>query len=88
MGDKVNHPDHYQLFNGMETIDFIEAVTGDIETFDVGNALKYICRYKKKNGIEDLKKAVWYLQHLIDHKQKDIRKQIDELNNKMNGGVQ
>jgi hypothetical protein len=34
--------------------------------FCVGNVIKYICRYKNKNGIEDLKKAKHYLEILID----------------------
>ena len=68
--DKVNHPSHYKSETGLEAIDVIEAFTFDlngIEAFDTGNALKYICRWKKKNGLEDLKKAQWYLNHLIKH---------------------
>lgn len=71
--DKVNHPDHYKSETGMEVIDVIEAFTFDlkgIEATDTGNILKYICRWKKKNGLEDLKKAEWYLKHLIDHVEK------------------
>lgn len=66
----VSHPDHYQSETGMEVIDVIEAFTFDlkgIEATDTGNIIKYICRWKKKNGLQDLKKAMWYLQHLIDH---------------------
>ena len=68
--DKVNHPSHYKSETGLEAIDAIEAFTFDlkgIEAFDTGNALKYMCRWKKKNGLEDLKKAQWYLNHLIKH---------------------
>ena len=68
--DKVNHPLHYKSETGLEAIDVIEAFTFDlkgIEAFDTGNALKYICRWKNKNGLEDLKKAQWYLNHLIKH---------------------
>lgn len=68
--DNVNHPSHYKSETGLEAIDAIEAFTFDlngIEAFDTGNALKYICRWKKKNGLEDLKKAQWYLNHLIKH---------------------
>lgn len=91
MGDKVNHPDHYQMGNGMETIDLIESVTeklSGIEAFDTGNALKYLCRWKEKNGIEDLKKAVWYIQHLIDHENQSIKKQVDALTQNLTGGIQ
>lgn len=66
----VSHPSHYQSGNGMEVIDVIEAFTADltgIEAYNTGNAIKYICRWKKKNGIQDLKKAMWYLQDLINH---------------------
>lgn len=66
----VSHPPHYQSETGLEVIDVIEAFTFDlkgIEATDTGNIIKYMCRWKKKNGIQDLKKAMWYLQHLIDH---------------------
>ena len=66
----VSPPSHYQSENGLEVIDVIEAFTSDlngIEAVDTGNVIKYICRWKKKNGVQDLKKAMWYLQHLIDH---------------------
>ena len=66
----VSHPAHYQSENGLEVIDVIEAFTFDlkgIEAFDVGNVLKYMCRWKNKNGLEDLKKARFYLDHLINY---------------------
>ena len=66
----VSHPDHYQSETGMEVIDVIEAFTFDlkgIEATYTGNIIKYMFRWKKKNGLQDLKKAMWYLQHLIDH---------------------
>lgn len=71
--DMVNHPSHYQSETGMEVIEVIEAFTFDlkgIEATDTGNILKYMCRWKSKNGLEDLKKARWYLNHLIDHVEK------------------
>lgn len=69
----VSHPSHYQSETGLEVIDVIEAFTFDlkgIEAVDTGNALKYICRWKAKNGVQDLKKAMWYLTHLIEHVEK------------------
>ena len=66
----VSHPAHYQSETGLEVIDVIEAFTFDlkgIEATDTGNVLKYMCRWKNKNGIQDLEKARWYLDHLIDH---------------------
>lgn len=68
--DMVNHPPHYQAGNGMEVIDVIEAFTDTlvgIEATDTGNVLKYMCRWKYKNGLQDLEKAQWYLNHLINH---------------------
>lgn len=69
----VSHPPHYQSETGLEVIDVIEAFTFDlkgIEATDTGNIIKYICRWKGKNGLQDLKKAMWYLTHLINHVEK------------------
>lgn len=69
----VSHPDHYQSKNGMETIDVIEAFTeglNGIEAACTANILKYACRWKNKNGIQDLEKIIWYAQHLVDHLKK------------------
>ena len=66
--DMVNHPKHYKAKNGMEVIDVIEAFTVNLEGYEAthtGNVIKYICRWKEKNGLEDLKKAQWYLNRLI-----------------------
>lgn len=66
----VSHPPHYQSESGLEVIDVIEAFTSDlkgIEATDTGNIIKYICRWKKKNGIQDLEKILWYTQHLIGY---------------------
>ena len=70
MLEMVNHPDHYQSKSGIEAIDVIEAFCdglNGLEAFCTGNAMKYLCRWKKKNGIEDLKKAQWYLNRLIEY---------------------
>ena len=66
--DMVNHPKHYKAKNGMEVIDVIEAFTANLSGYEAthtGNVIKYICRWKEKNGLEDLKKAQWYLNRLI-----------------------
>ena len=68
--DMVSHPPHYQSETGLEVIDVIESFTSDlkgIEATDTGNIIKYICRWNSKNGLEDLEKAQWYLNHLINH---------------------
>lgn len=68
--DVINHPDHYKSKSGLETIDVIEAFCdglNGIEAVCTANIIKYICRWKKKNGLEDLRKAGWYLQKLTRH---------------------
>lgn len=68
--ESVNHPKHYGgADNVYETIKIIEAL-GHGESFCIGNALKYICRYKNKNGVEDLRKAVWYINRVIEQHEK------------------
>ena len=74
--DMVNKPPHYQTKTGLETIDVIEAFThglNGIEATDPGNVIKYICRWKKKNGLQALQKAQWYLNHLIKHVEKECK---------------
>ena len=64
--DMVNHPPHYNQY-GIECIDAIQACTGEgFEQYLQGNILKYLWRYKYKNGTEDLKKAQWYLNKLLE----------------------
>ena len=61
----VNQPPHYNNSN-IECIDVISAATGDgYEFYLQGVILKYLWRYRYKNGVEDLKKAQWYLNDLI-----------------------
>nr|DAL24341.1 MAG TPA_asm: nucelotide kinase [Caudoviricetes sp.] len=65
MSDSVKHPSHYRLegLKGIECIDIIQAVLGEegFKKFCRGNALKYLIRADRKNGLEDLKKAAVYL---------------------------
>ena len=69
--DMVNHPPHYNKA-GIETIDAIKAMTDTgFEYYLQGNIMKYLWRYRYKNGAEDLKKAQWYLNELIDELEKD-----------------
>ena len=79
--DNVNHPQHYQSKSGLETIDVIEAFTEGLvggEATNTGNVLKYMCRWKNKNGLEDLKKARWYLNRLIGIVEKRDEEMRDE----------
>jgi uncharacterized protein (UPF0147 family) len=67
--DKVNHPKHYNT-GKFEVIDIIESIISSMnltpfEGFCIGCAVKYIGRWKNKGGIEDLKKAVWYLDRIV-----------------------
>lgn len=62
MSDPIN-PDHYKS-GAIQTIDYIEA-KGLGRGFNAGNVIKYVSRYRKKNGLEDLNKALWYLKRLI-----------------------
>lgn len=59
--DNINRPKHYTE-GGIECYDFIES--WDM-SFPQGNVIKYVTRYKLKGGVEDLKKARWYLDKLI-----------------------
>jgi transposase len=59
--DMVNHPPHYTV-GGIETIDFIEAKGLG---YLLGNVVKYVSRAAHKGGVEDLKKAKWYLERAI-----------------------
>ena len=80
--DTVNKPKHYMLFEdkGIEVRDVIEKLVGKLEdadktpmrydaplfTSDYVQMLQYVMRFMDKNGVEDLKKARWYLDKMID----------------------
>jgi hypothetical protein len=61
MSDPVNSPTHYTQ-GSMEVIEAIEGLTLD---YHEGTVLKYIARWKYKNGLEDLRKARWFIDRLI-----------------------
>ena len=59
--EMIDHPSHYNM--GIEAIDYIESHSMN---FNIGNVIKYVTRAKHKNNeLEDLKKALWYLQREI-----------------------
>jgi hypothetical protein len=62
----INHPSHY-AGTKIEVICYIEdkLTTEQFEGYCIGNVLKYVSRYRLKGGIEDLKKADWYLRRII-----------------------
>lgn len=67
MPDNVNHPSHYAA-GKVECIDALESATEGlvgIEAICTANAIKYLWRWRYKGGVEDLKKAEWYIDHLI-----------------------
>lgn len=69
----VNHPTHYTS-GKIECIDAIESAVCElkgIEAVCTANAIKYLWRWKQKNGAEDLKKATWYIERLLKEVEKD-----------------
>ncbi|MBC1744020.1 DUF3310 domain-containing protein [Listeria welshimeri] len=68
--DNVNNPAHYTA-GGIETLDYIKAKVRDYPSYASGNIIKYVSRYEHKNGIEDLKKAQFYLNDLIEWMESD-----------------
>ena len=65
--EKVNHPNHYGGDTPYEVIKVLRHWVSDeqFEGFLICNAMKYLARYKKKNGLEDIKKAEWYTNYLV-----------------------
>ena len=70
--DVINHPVHYNS-GKIEVIAIIEdqLTLEEFRGYIKGNVLKYITRERHKNGLEDLKKARWYLDRLIKRLEKE-----------------
>lgn len=68
MSDNVHNPKHYQGRNGLEAIDVHRNFMNDeqLTGYHLGNLLKYLIRYRKKNGIEVLEKAKVHMDWLIE----------------------
>lgn len=66
MSDNVNSPSHY-CTGKFECIDVMEETQGEeaVMNFCICNALKYLYRHRRKNGLEDVKKAIWYLNKYV-----------------------
>lgn len=78
--DMVCHPKHYNQ-GGIECIDAIKAATvgkTGIQAFCVGNAIKYLFRYEEKNGLQDVEKAKWYIERLIQELYGQPQKEPDD----------
>lgn len=67
MTDAVNHPDHYKT-GDIECIDVMLATQGvdAVINFCICNSFKYIYRHVNKNGLEDIRKAKWYLDKALE----------------------
>ena len=71
MKDMVNHPSHYET-GKFECIDVMLETQGEeaVKNFCLCNALKYIYRHQRKNGVEDIKKAKWYIDKFLELSEK------------------
>ena len=65
-GDPVHHPKHY-CQGGTECIDVLEQLAADGHDFRILNAMKYLWRYRYKGGDESLRKAVWYINRVLNN---------------------
>lgn len=67
VNDNVNHPSHYET-GSFECIDVMLETQGKetVKSFCLCNAFKYIYRHNNKNGLEDIKKAKWYIDKYIE----------------------
>lgn len=84
--DNINHPKHYEL-DKIECIDAMEMTQGRgaVMSFCLCNAFKYLWRHNRKNGLEDIKKANWYLDKYIELAEKS-KAEINEKFGYMDGG--
>lgn len=76
MSDNVNHPSHYET-GKYECIDVMIETHGieAVKNFCICNAFKYLYRHENKNGVEDVRKAKWYLDkylELVDSAETDV----------------
>ena len=78
--DPVNHPNHY-THGGIECIDAMESAFGIewVQHFCACNAFKYIFRFLHKNGLEDIEKAVWYLNKYTELEEKKVHEEVCKL---------
>lgn len=85
MAENVNHPSHYTS-GGIECIEAIKASLGNkgFSDYCKGNVIKYVWRYRLKNGIEDLEKAKVYLNWLIEAEKEIVPKPDNPANIKDN----
>lgn len=78
MSDNVNHPDHY-TWKSVECFKVLEVMIQGLASYAaclMWNIIKYLYRYPKKNGVEDLKKARYYLDELIRWESEHLDKKV------------
>lgn len=77
--ENKTRPSYYRISASskvaIEAIDYIESHG---MSFSEGNVVKYLTRYKYKNGLEDLKKAKWYLDHILELESQKKEEQANE----------
>lgn len=72
--DNIKSPNHYVSESGIEVFDVQEAFIHELKGMAASywcNVVKYILRFQRKNGVEDLKKAKYYLEKLIEEEEKE-----------------
>ena len=76
VSDNVNHPAHYES-GQYECTDVMLETQGieAVKDFCICNAFKYLYRHRKKNGVEDIRKAHWYISKFIELEDMEKRKQ-------------
>lgn len=79
-GGNVDHPSHYNSGN-IECIDAMESAFSieSVQIFCALNAFKYIWRFLHKNGVEDIEKAVWYLNKYTELERKKVHEEVRKL---------
>lgn len=83
MSDNVNHPSHYET-GKYECIDVMIETQGieAVKNFCICNAFKYLYRHENKNGVEDVRKAKWYLDkylELVESDKEKLKKSFENL---------
>ena len=77
MTEKINHPQHYNAHpSGIECIQITEHMD-----FLIGNAIKYLWRSDHKNGVEDLEKAIWYINRKIQKTKSEFEQKFNQETN-------
>lgn len=78
VNDQVNHPSHYTQGN-VECIDAIESAVTHLtgaDAYCTGNAIKYLFRWKQKGGLQDLEKAIWYINRMLEKHREQPKERV------------